>query len=433
MMTGRWSARGPVLAGVVGLFGLLCGMILWATTTRIAGAIIAPGHVEVDQNRQIVQHPTGGVVSKILVKEGDVVQADDLLIWLDDTHMRTSLEIVEGQLYEFTARRARLEAERDGRDTITFDPGLVQAQTTRPEVAELVTGQRNLFNARRDSIASQASQLERRSAQIENQIVGITAQEQALARQRGLIQSELDAQQSLLERGLTQTSRVLALQRESASLDGQIGELAASKAESEQRLIEIEIEVLRLTTARREEAITRLRDLRAREMELVQEQRALLSDIEQMTLRAPVSGIVYNMRVQTMRSVVRGAEPILFIIPQDRPLVIAARVDPVHVDQIVLGQQVNLRFSALDQRTTPELVGQVVLVSADVFDDEASGARFYRVEIALNPGELGKLAEGQVLIPGMPVEAFLRTADRSPMAYLMQPMADYFNRAFRES
>ncbi len=433
MMTGRWSARGPVLAGVVGLFGLLGGMILWATTTRIAGAIIAPGHVEVDQNRQIVQHPTGGVVSKILVKEGDVVQADDLLIWLDDTHMRTSLEIVEGQLYEFTARRARLEAERDGRDTITFDPGLVQAQTTRPEVAELVTGQRNLFNARRDSIASQASQLERRSAQIENQIVGITAQEQALARQRGLIQSELDAQQSLLERGLTQTSRVLALQRESASLDGQIGELAASKAESEQRLIEIEIEVLRLTTARREEAITRLRDLRAREMELVQEQRALLSDIEQMTLRAPVSGIVYNMRVQTMRSVVRGAEPILFIIPQDRPLVIAARVDPVHVDQIVLGQQVNLRFSALDQRTTPELVGQVVLVSADVFDDEASGARFYRVEIALNPGELGKLAEGQVLIPGMPVEAFLRTADRSPMAYLMQPMADYFNRAFRES
>ena len=433
MMTGRWSARGPVLAGVVGLFGLLGGMILWATTTRIAGAIIAPGHVEVDQNRQIVQHPTGGVVSKILVKEGDVVQADDLLIWLDDTHMRTSLEIVEGQLYEFTARRARLEAERDGRDTITFDPGLVQAQTTRPEVAELVTGQRNLFNARRDSIASQASQLERRSAQIENQIVGITAQEQALARQRDLIQSELDAQQSLLERGLTQTSRVLALQRESASLDGQIGELAASKAESEQRLIEIEIEVLRLTTARREEAITRLRDLRAREMELVQEQRALLSDIEQMTLRAPVSGIVYNMRVQTMRSVVRGAEPILFIIPQDRPLVIAARVDPVHVDQIVLGQQVNLRFSALDQRTTPELVGQVVLVSADVFDDEASGARFYRVEIALNPGELGKLAEGQVLIPGMPVEAFLRTADRSPMAYLMQPMADYFNRAFRES
>ncbi len=433
MMTGRWSARVPVLVGLLGLIGLLGGMILWAMTTQIAGAIIAPGHVEVDQNRQIVQHPTGGVVSSILVKEGDVVQAGDLLIRLDDTQMRTALGIIEGQLREFMARRARLEAERDGRDTITFDPDLTRAQTTRPEVAELVTGQRNLFTARRDSLASQASQLGRRSAQIENQIVGVTAQEQALARQRGLIQSELDAQQSLLERGLTQTSRVLALQRESASLDGQIGELAASKAESEQRLIEIEIEVLRLTTARREEAITRLRDLRAREMELVQEQRALLSDIEQMTLRAPVSGIVYNMRVQTMRSVVRGAEPVLFIIPQDRPLVIAARVDPVHVDQIVLGQLVNVRFSALDQRTTPELVGRVVLVSADVFDDEASGVRFYQIEIALNSGELGKLAKGQVLIPGMPVEAFLRTADRSPMAYLMQPMADYFNRAFRES
>ncbi|WP_299143651.1 HlyD family type I secretion periplasmic adaptor subunit [uncultured Tateyamaria sp.] len=433
MSDNNWSAKRPLFIGFFGLFGLLGGFMAWAIYTEIAGAIIAPGRIEVDQNRQIVQHPTGGVVSKIAVQEGDTVQAGDLLIQLDVTQMRSSLAIVEGQLYEFMARRGRLEAERDERDTITFEPELLKIAEERPSVAELVEGQRNLFFARRDSIARQIEQLEKRAGQTGNQIIGIEAQEASLARQLELIEVELEAQQSLLERGLTQASGVLALQRQSASLDGQLGELAAGKAQSEQRITEIEIEVLRLNSQRREEAITRLRDLRSRELELIEQRLSLMTDIERMEIRAPVSGIVYNMRVQTMRSVVRGADPVLFLIPQDRPLVIAARVDPLHIDQIVTGQAVNLRFSALDQRTTPELVGEVALVSADAFEDEAIGASYYRAEIVLNPGEQDKLAEGQVLIPGMPVEAFIRTADRSPLAYLIKPLADYFNRAFRES
>ncbi len=433
MTDNRWSAKVPVVIGLLGLVGLLGGFAAWATFTQIAGAIIAPGRIEVDQNRQVVQHPVGGVVAEIAVQEGDSVQAGDLLIQLDDKQMQSSLAIIEGQLYELMARRGRLEAERDERDGIDFEPELLSLAQDRPEIAELVEGQRNLFFARRNSVDRQSEQLVQRADQTRNQIVGITAQESSLGRQLELIEQELTAQQSLLDRGLTQASGVLALQRQSASLDGQLGELAASKAQSEQRITEIEIEVLRLTSQRREEAITRLRDLRAQELELVEKRLALLSDIEQMQIRAPVSGIVYNMRVQTMRSVVRGADPVLFLIPQDRPLVIAARIDPIHIDQIVTGQQVNLRFSALDQRTTPELVGQVVLVSADAFEDENIGASYYRAEIVLNPGELSKLAEGQVLIPGMPVEAFIRTADRSPLAYLIKPMADYFNRAFRES
>lgn len=433
MSDNRWSAKQPVIIGLLGLVVLLGGFTAWATMTQIAGAIIASGRIEVDQNRQIVQHPTGGVVSKIAVQEGDSVRAGDVLIQLDTKQMESSLVIVEGQLYEFMARRGRLEAERDERDTITFDPELLEVAQERAEVRELVEGQRNLFLARRDSVYQQTEQLVQRADQTRNQILGITAQERSLARQLELIEQELEAQQSLLERGLTQASGVLALQRQSASLDGQLGELAASKAQSEQRITEIEIEVLRLTSQRREDAITRLRDLRSRELELIEQRLALLSEIEQMQIRAPVSGIVYNMRVQTMRSVVRGADPVLFLIPQDRPLVIAARVDPIHIDQIITGQSVNLRFSALDQRTTPELVGQVALVSADAFEDEAVGISYYRAEIVLNPGELEKLAEGQVLLPGMPVEAFIRTADRSPLAYLVKPMADYFNRAFRES
>ena len=433
MRAGRWSARTPVVVGFLGLAVLLGGFGVWATQTEIAGAIIASGRIEVDQNRQIVQHPEGGVVAKIGVKEGDTVEAGELLLQLDVTQLRTRLAIVEGQLYELMARRGRLEAERDDRDEITFDPELLTISHDRPQVQDLIQGQQNLFEARRDSIARTREQLAERSAQTRNQIVGFEAQEASLARQLELIEQELEAQQSLLDRGLAQASGVLALQRQAASLDGQLGELAASKAQAEQRITEVEIEVLRLGTNRREEAITQLRDLRTRELELVEQQQGLITDIDRMELRAPVSGIVYNMRVQTLRSVIRPADPVLFLIPQDRPLVIAARGDPIHIDQIVTGQAGNLRFSALDQRTTPELVGQVALVSADAFEDEALGASYYRAEIVLNPGEVEKLPDGQVLIPGMPVEAFIRTDDRSPLTYLVKPMMDYFNRAFREN
>lgn len=429
----RWSAWAPLLIGTVGLVVLLGGFGVWATQTQIAGAIIASGRIEVDQNRQVVQHPTGGVVAEIAVEEGDSVEAGDLLIQMDIEQLESNLAVVEGQIHELMARRGRLEAERDGQDAITYDPELLAVLAGDSDVAELVRGQTNLFEARGESIARQTEQLGKRSAQIGNQILGIEAQEASLGRQLDLIQQELEAQQSLLDRGLAQASAVLALQRQAASLDGQLGELAASKAQARQRITEIDIEVLRLTTARREDAITRLRDLRARELELIEERIALLSEIDRMEIRAPVSGIVYNMRVQTLRSVIRAADPILFLIPQDRPLVIAARVDPIHIDQIVTGQQVNLRFSALDQRTTPELVGQVTLVSADAFEDEALGASYYRAEIVLNPGEIERLNEDQVLLPGMPVEAFIRTADRSPLTYLVKPMTDYFNRAFRES
>lgn len=428
----RWSARAPVLIGFVGLFILVGGFGVWATQTQIAGAIIASGRIEVDQNRQVVQHPEGGVVAEIGVQEGDAVEAGDLLLQLDVTQLRSRLAIIESQLYEFMARRGRLSAERDDRPELTFDAELLRVSEERPQVAELIRGQQNLFEARIETTTRTREQLAERSAQTRNQIVGIEAQEASLARQLELIEQELESQQTLLDRGLAQASGVLALQRQAASLDGQLGELAASKAQAEQRITEIEIEVLRLGTTRREEAITRLRDLRTRELELIEQRQSLLADIERMQLRAPVSGIVYNMRVQTPRSVIRPADPVLFLIPQDRPLVIAARVDPIHIDQIVTGQAVNLRFSALDQRTTPELVGQVALVSADAFEDEALGASYYRAEIVLNPGEQEKLPEGQVLIPGMPVEAFIRTDDRSPLTYLVKPVMDYFNRAFRE-
>ena len=429
----EWSATRPVILGFVGLLALFGGFGTWAVTSQIAGAVVASGRIEVDRNRQIVQHETGGTVAEILVDEGDSVDAGEVLLRLDPQALASQLAIVEGQLFELMARRARLEAQRDEVETVEFDAELTEVAEGRPEVAELITGQRNLFDARRVSVAQELEQLGKRRAQVNAQIDGVASQEAALGRQLELIEEELGNQQSLLNRGLTQATAVLTLQREQARLRGQIGELSAQQAQLQERVTEINIERLKLRSAGREEAITRLRDLRYRELELAEQRRALLAEIDRLEIRAPVSGIIYAMQVQTPRSVVRAAEPLMYLVPQDRPLVIAARVQTIHIDQVAVGQDVTLRLSALNQRTTPELVGQVLQVSADAIEDEVTGQAYYRAEIALNPGEMDRLPGNTVLLPGMPVEAFISTGERSPMAYLIKPMADYFARAFRES
>lgn len=261
---------------------------------------------------------------------------------------------------------------------------------------------------------------------------GIAAQQDALGTQLGLIDEELSSQQSLLDRGLAQASVVLNLQRERARLQGQAGELTASVGGAGERITEIEIEILSLATTRREEAITRLRDLQFNELELREQRTTLVRQLERLDIRAPVGGIVYGLQVFGTRAVIRPADPLLFIVPQDRPLVITAQVAPTDVDVLTIGQEVSLRFSALDQRTTPELYGTVALVSADAFTDNATSASYYRAEITLNDGEIARLSTGATLIPGMPVEAFIRTADRAPLNYLTRPLMDYIARTFRD-
>lgn len=432
MTGGVPSARGPVLLGLLALALLLGGFGLWSVTTRIAGAVVASGQVEVEQNRQVVQHPDGGVVAEILVKDGDLVAAGAPLVRLDGTLLASELAIVEGQFFEILARRGRLEAERDDARTIRFPDELVRAAGASPAIAALMTGQQRLFAARAETEANEIDQLQRRRAQIANQIDGIAAQRAAADSQLALIGKELADLTGLLDRGLTQAGRVLALEREQARLQGVAGELDATRAEAEGRMTEIDIEMLKRGSTRREDANAQLRDLGYRELELAERRRALTEQIDRLEIRAPVSGIVHALQVTTPRAVIRPAEPVLHLVPQDRPLVIAARVAPIHVDEVRVGQEVALRFAALDSRTTPELFGQVSRISADALADEATKAAYYRTEVVLAPGELAKL-DGHAIIPGMPVEVFIRTGERTPLAYLVKPLAEYFNRAFRES
>jgi len=426
------SARAPVMLGLFALLLLVGGFGTWANLTTIAGAVISNGQIEVDQNRQIVQHPDGGVVAEILVHDGDRVAAGDPLIRLDGELLRSELAIVESQFFELQARRGRLEAERADATEISFPAEISAAAKANPEVAKLVEGQRDLFKVRRETLQKSLSQIDERRAQTQAQISGIDAQITALATQSDLIGRELTDQRGLLAKGLAQASRVLALEREAASLLGQSGDLVAQRAQAEGRLTELELENLRLTSQRREEAETQLRDIGYQELNLAERRRSLAGQIDRLELRAPVSGVVYAMTVTTPRAVIRAADPVLYLIPQDRPLVIAAKIATINIDEVSIGQPVTLRFSAFSSRTTPELFGQVTKVSADSFTDEATRAQYYRAEVMLNEGELTKLGD-LTLVPGMPVEVFIRTGERSPMAYLIKPFADYFNRAFRES
>jgi HlyD family secretion protein len=428
----KFGARLPLAIGFLTVIVFVGGLGSWAVRAEIAGAVVASGQIVVDRNRQVVQHPDGGVVEEVLVEEGDTVSEGDVLVRLDPTLAQSELLIVEGQLYELMARRGRLQAERDDASEISFDPELLERAEVDTDIAAKVAGQRQLFEARRNSLAQEITQLGSQRDQLEDQVAGIDAQTTALKRQQELITTEMKNQQTLLDRGLAQASRVMGLQREEARLAGMLGELTARRAEALGQIAELKIGELQLYTRRREEAITRLRDLQFNESEMAERRNALSERLNRMEIRAPVSGVVYDMRVFGRKSVIRPADPVLYLVPQDRPLIIESRVSPLNVNEVYPNQRVVLRIAAFDMRNTPDLFGAVTRISPDSFVDQQTGSSFYRVEIQLPEEELLKLPEGQILIPGMPVDAFIRTQDRTPLAYLLLPLTQYFEKAFRD-
>ena len=282
------------------------------------------------------------------------------------------------------------------------------------------------------TLQQQLAQFEERKAQIANQIAGAKAQVEALDLQIALIATELADAKTLFEKGLAQASRISALERENVGLIGRKGELQSAIAGFNAQIVETDLQSLQLKSTRQEEAITQLRDLSYSEIELTEREFSLADTLSHMDIRAPLAGIVHGMTIHALQSVVRAAEPLLYVVPTESPLVITSRIEAIHVDEVRVGQDASLRFSTFDQRTTPEIFGKVTKVSADIFEDETTGLSYYSAEIAPNEGEIERLG-GVELLPGMPVEAFIKTAERTPLNYLVKPFLDYFNRAFRES
>jgi len=427
----NWSTRTPLLLGFFALIVLVFGVGLWSVKTRLSGAIVASGQVEVRVNRQVVQHPDGGVIGEILVDDGDTVVAGEVLLRFDDTKVRSDLAVITGQLYEISARKSRLEAERDATDSIRFAKLLTEISDD-PLAQELMAGQRNLFAARADSLEREQALLNKKIAQISDQISGADAQLSALKAQQAFIDLELKDEQTLLDKGLSQVTKVRALQREKARMQGALGVLIAGIAENRGKIAEIEIEILRLRSRLREDAITTLRDLQFREIELIQKRNSLTETLQRMEVRAPVSGVIYGKTFFAVRAVVRPAEPILYIVPQNSQLVVKTRIPARHIDEVHSGQIASLRFAAFDTRTTPEVSGKVTRISPDVFVDKVTGATYYTAEILPDLDSLAKLGAVEI-VPGMPVQAFLKTRDRTPLNYLLKPLTDYFTRAFRET
>lgn len=422
-----WFPLGLGFAALALLVGVLG---VWSVKARIAGAVIASGMIQLENNRQVVQHPQGGVVGEILVKNGDTVVAGQVLLRLDDTIMKSELTIVEGQLFEIHARKARLEAERDGMARMTVPKALAEVVRQHPEVQSMIDGHRRLFDARLESMRRESDQILEQIDQGHNQIAGTSAQLAAFQTQQDLIFKELTDAQALFAKGLTQAARVSSLQREQARLMGEIGNLIATIAQLRGKIAALGIQQIKLTTTRREEANTTLSDLQYREIELAERRLALHETLSRMAIRSPVAGVIHGSQIFALQAVISPAAPIMYVIPQDQPLVVSARIQVINIDQVYVGQAASLRFTAFEQRTTPEISGRVARISADVFSDDATGLSFYQAELLPDEGELDKLG-GQKLLPGIPVEAFIRTVERSPLSYLAKPVTDYFVKAFR--
>jgi HlyD family secretion protein len=408
----------------------LGGIGVWSVQTEIAGAVVASGKVQVESRSQVIQHPEGGVVGEILAHDGDTVAAGDILVKLDGTFLSSELAIIEQQLVEIFARRTRLVAERDDADDFTYQdrPEFMIIETATVE--DQLAGQKNLFEARKRSLVRELEQLTEQQSQIERQIEGAESQQVSFEKQLTLIEQELADVQSLFDKGLVETTRLLALQRQQASLEGEIGRLTSSIAESAARISGLAIEALRLADARREAAITQLRDIQYSEIELKERRLSLIERLSRLDIRAPVNGIVFDSRVLAPQAVISAAEPITFIVPGDQPLQVSARIDPNDIEQVYSGQDVRLMFTTFSRRTTPEVLGKVVRVAADAQTDEVTGLSYYEAILRPDAEALAKL-ENVELLPGMPVEAFLKTEDRTPLSYLTQPLTVYFQRAFR--
>ena len=426
----RESIYRHLLAGGLIVLLLAVGVGGWASTTQIAGALIAQGSIVVDSNVKKVQHPTGGVVGKLNVQDGDRVKAGDILVQLDDTITRANLAIVTKGLDELGARKARLVAERDGTESVSFPANLL-ARGDEPSVAVAVANERKLFELRRSARLGQKAQLKQRISQLQDEILGLSAQQEAKAREITLINKELEGVRELWKNNLVQITRLTALERDGARVEGERAQLVASVAQAKGKITETELQIIQIDQDLSSEVAKDMREVDAKFGEFVERKVTAEDQLKRIDLRAPQDGIVLESKVHTVGGVIPAGDTIMQIVPESDNLLVEAKVNPHDIDQVQIGQSAVLRFSAFNLRTTPEINGTITRISADTTTDQRTGQTYYTTRIAMTKSEIARLGDIK-LIPGMPVEAFVQTGERTVMSYLMKPLQDQFMRAFRE-
>lgn len=426
----RRSIRLHTAVGSLAVLLLIGGVGGWAAATDVSGALIAQGSVVVDSNVKKVQHPTGGVIGALNVRNGEAVRAGDVVVRLEETMLRANLGIVVNALDELSARAARLESERDGRDDVMFRSDFL-ARAAEPNVARVINGERRLFVLRRTARAGVKQQLEQRIAQLDQEARGLTAQEQAKAKEIVLIERELDGVKELWEKKLIPLNRLTVLEREATRLEGERAQLIASAAQSRGKVAEIGLQIIQIDQDLASEVSKELREIDAKTSEYSERRIAAEDQLRRIDIRAPQDGIVHELNVHTVGGVVGPGEQIMLIVPANDALTIEAKVAPQDIDQVRIGQAAALRFTAFSARATPEIDGVVSRVSADTTTEPRSGAVYFTVRIALSAEQIARLGAVR-LVPGMTVEAFIKTDERTVASYLIKPLGDQLMRAFRE-
>ena len=423
----RYMIVGMVIVGFVTF-----GIGGWAATSELTGAVIGQGVLVVDSSVKKVQHPTGGVVGELRVREGDKVLAGDILLRLDETQTLANATIVSKSFDELVARQARLEAERDNADQITF-PKLLLERTRDPasEAARAIAAERSLFDLRRQARGGQKAQLKERSAQLQEEIKGYLGQAEAKQREVDFIHKELEGVRTLWEKKLVPMNRLTALERDTARLEGERSQLSGMTAQAKGKIAEIELQIIQIDQDLRTEVGKDLIETRSKISELAERKTAAVDQLYRIDIRAPQSGRVHQLSVHTVGGVISPGEQIMLIVPDADALAVEVKIAPRDIDQVYVGQTASMRFAAFDQKTTPEIEGEVSLVSADLTQDQRTGTSYYTVRVLLKPEELARLGNAK-LVAGMPVDVFIKTPGRTALSYLIKPLRDQAERAFKE-
>jgi HlyD family secretion protein len=424
------SIRLNLLGGTVLALLLTGGIGVWASTTELSGAVLASGSVVVESSVKKVQHLTGGVVAHILARDGHKVRGGDVLLQLDDTVLRANLAIVTKGIVDMTARKARLVSERDRKAGIEW-PESLTSRPDDPDVAYAIDGERKLFDLRTNARAGQKAQLRERIAQLNEEVGGQVALQDAKREEIVLIHRELDGVRDLWSRSLVQLTRLTALEREAARLKGELAQSISATAATRGKMSEIEQQIIQIDQDLSSEVARELREVDSKIGEFVERKVAAEDQLKRVDIRAPQDGFVHQSSVHTVGGVVSPGDPVMLIVPEADQLAVEAKVPPQDIDQLHIGQRAGMRFSAFNQQTTPEISGTISRISADVTTDQRSGQSFFTIRLAIPPDEIKRLGEVR-MVPGMPVEIFAKTYDRTVLSYFIKPLHDQVARAFRE-
>lgn len=409
---------------------LVCGIGGWAATTELSSAVIGEGVVVVNGDVKKIQHLTGGIVSQLLVAENDHVTAGQVLIRLDGTTTKAQLSIVESTLAQLYARRARLKAERIGADSFEVEENISDL-TSSTSAQKLLDGERKLFDSRRSALVGMKSQLESRKDQLGEQIKGLVVQINATNDSLGLIEEELEGVDTLYKKGLVTLQRLNQLKRARADLQGNSGQEIAAKAEAEGKAIEIDRQSIQLDEDRRSEIAKDLTDVEAQIAEYEERRGTALDQLHRLEITAPLSGRVHELAVHTVNGVIDPGQTLMLVVPENDDLTVEAKVATRDIDQIHVSQSVDVRFSAFDQRTTPDVSGEITSIAPDIVRDERTGISYYPIRVKPKAESLAKLKSIK-LYPGMPAEVFIKIGDRTVISYLTKPLSDQMQHVFRE-